>query len=334
MKRYLTTDEINDILSFLKPNPSLPKETTKSIICNLKERYSKQLESSKVNPKIIPELKKKIEQEHYKSLIDPGESIGILAAQSIGEKNTQSTLNSIDWKDKILYSEKGAIKIECIGKTIDELLYKNSEKIERIEENRTEYLNIENENFFIPSCDENGVSDWYKIEAVTKHLPVGKLVKVITQSGREVTATQSKSFLVWNELENKFIPTCGSDIKIGDIVPTTHYLQQFENAKIQEYIIYQNTKIYLTQEIGYAIGLYLNRNGENIKIRLPYEIDIEDFLDNITLSGTSVPMFSYNSTDEYIKGLILGFLQNAECIENSVECWSYYEDLINSLLFL
>ena len=61
---------------------------------------------------------------------------------------------------------------------------------------------------------------------MTKHLPVGKLVKVITQSGREVTATQSKSFLVWNG--EKFDAVNGSDVKVGDFLPTTHTLPKPE----------------------------------------------------------------------------------------------------------
>ena len=67
-----------------------------------------------------------------------------------------------------------------------------------------------------PSTDKNGKISWYKIEAVTNHLPVGKLVKITTHSGRTATATQSKSFLVWDG--NEFKNTLGSDIKIGNIV--------------------------------------------------------------------------------------------------------------------
>ena len=38
-----------------------------------------------------------IMETHHKTLIQPGESVGIVCAQSIGEKNTQMTLNSVDW---------------------------------------------------------------------------------------------------------------------------------------------------------------------------------------------------------------------------------------------
>ena len=94
MTRYLTKKEIDDILSFIKPNKSIPADTTNSIVKNIKDKYRKQLEKHKVNPKIIPSLKQEIIKQHYKSLIEPGESVGVIAAQSIGEKNTQNTLNT------------------------------------------------------------------------------------------------------------------------------------------------------------------------------------------------------------------------------------------------
>ena len=61
---------------------------------------------------------------------------------------------------------------------IDRLLSLDPNNITKIEENRTEYLPLP-EGYMIPSCDENGNTNWYRIEAVTRHLPVGKLVKVV-----------------------------------------------------------------------------------------------------------------------------------------------------------
>ena len=73
---------------------------------------------------------------------------------------------------------------------IDTLLETNNKKIQHIEENRTQYLKLD-KGYTIPSCDMDGNCSWCKIEAVTKHLPVGKLVYVKTASGRSVKATQA-----------------------------------------------------------------------------------------------------------------------------------------------
>jgi DNA-directed RNA polymerase beta' subunit len=94
LKRPLTSDEIESILDFITINKDIPVKTSLSIVTSHKSRLRKQLEKQLVYPQIIPALKKKIEKNFKESLIQPGESVGIICAQSIGEKNTQSTLNT------------------------------------------------------------------------------------------------------------------------------------------------------------------------------------------------------------------------------------------------
>lgn len=221
MTRNLTSQEIENILDFIVPCIGIPEETSKAIVESNKERFRVQLREQKVYPEIIPLLKEELKKAYRTTLIQPGESVGILCAQSIGEKNTQLTLNSVDWSEKLLYTKNGKAIVEPIGQMIDRHLKETPKNIIYIEENRTQYLSLQ-DNYYIPSCDKNGICNWYKIEAITKHLPIGKLVKVITQSGRSVIATQSKSFLVWDGIQ--FADTLGSDIKIGDILPTTYML--------------------------------------------------------------------------------------------------------------
>ena len=321
MSRYLTAKEIDNILSFIKPNRSIPKDTANSVMEHIKDRYRKQLLKHKIYPKIIPELKRQIEKEHQKSLVEPGESVGILAAQSIGEKNTQSTLNSVDWKELVLVKKNGEIIIQPIGKIIDSLLKININDVENIEENRTEYLNICKMNYRIPSCDEYGNTDWYKIEAITRHLPVGDLVRVITKSGRIVDATQSKSFLVYED--GKFVATEGSDIKIGDLLPTTRKLKSiYENNRESKYECFQL----------FLIGKYLARNVDDIS-----DAD-KHVLDDITSSGTMLPELCYDMPKIFIKDVLRGFFDKCSYMydngDYSLSTISYYKDVIFGISFL
>jgi intein/homing endonuclease len=247
MTRLLTSKEIDNILDFIQVQEGIPYDTGMSVVENTKKKFRKMLVGQMVYPNIIPELKSQLEQNYRSSLIQAGETVGVICAQSIGEKNTQTTLNSIDWQDKILYTQNENTIVEPIGQMIDSLLEKNKDKITHIEENRTEYLDIP-DGYQIPSTDENGNVKWYKIEAVTRHLPVGKLVKVVTTSGRSVTATQSKSFLVWNG--RKFDGILGSDVKIGDILPTTSNLQRPKHILTHfdmETIFPKNEYLYTTE---------------------------------------------------------------------------------------
>ena len=84
-KRKLTEDEIESLLDFIKPNKFIPPESADSIVMNSKKRLRKQLIDQLVYPEVIPELKTMIEKDYRESIIDPGTSVGILCAQSIGK---------------------------------------------------------------------------------------------------------------------------------------------------------------------------------------------------------------------------------------------------------
>ena len=84
-KRKLTDDEIDFLLDFIKPNLKIPIETANSIVMLIKKRFKKQLVEQIIYPEIITELKIYLEKNYRESLIEPGTSVGILCAQSIGK---------------------------------------------------------------------------------------------------------------------------------------------------------------------------------------------------------------------------------------------------------
>ena len=93
-KRRLTSGEIEDIISFIIPNKYLPENTANSIVKKNKDRQRRQLKSILIYPTCISDLKKEIEKQYWASQIDAGECVGIVTPQSIGERLTQSTLNT------------------------------------------------------------------------------------------------------------------------------------------------------------------------------------------------------------------------------------------------
>ena len=55
-----------------------------------------------------------IELVKYKiitAFIQPGEMVGPIAAQSLGEVSTQLTLNSIEWNEKVMINQNGITKV-------------------------------------------------------------------------------------------------------------------------------------------------------------------------------------------------------------------------------
>ena len=94
MKRSLTDDEIEYILNFIEINKHIPLNISKQICKKNKNKLVNQLKKIQIYPELIDTLKDEIKNYYMKSLIHPGESVGVLCAQSIGEKQTQGMLNT------------------------------------------------------------------------------------------------------------------------------------------------------------------------------------------------------------------------------------------------
>lgn len=92
--RELTVTEIDDILNSITTNPCIPKVVAESHVANIRARVRLQLEQLKMYPAAIPMLRDEIARQYNSAKIQPGESVGIVTAQSIGERQTQMTLDT------------------------------------------------------------------------------------------------------------------------------------------------------------------------------------------------------------------------------------------------
>lgn len=170
-----------------------------------------------------------------------GDKVGKNISGAIQQPIMQAALNSVVWEEVVSVVSGEEVKVGSIGEMIDNLLEKDSENIEHHELNHTEYLDVSENNFMIQSLDENGKMHWKLIEAVTRHdVPEGGLIKVKTLSGRDVTATVGKSFLV--RRNNKIVAINGSELKVGDRLPVTLNAPETD------------CNVTLTREYGEALG--------------------------------------------------------------------------------
>lgn len=183
--------------------------------------------------------------KYSRSIICPGEMVGSLAAQSIGEPTTQATLNSVDYKQRILVGkkikEKGGkltldIKEVAIGKFVEHYLEylkrrdinaTNNEHLQYFDyrherRDKAEYGQILNLNYYTISCDKQGNLRWNPLSGVSKHVPINedgtnKLLKVTLSNGSVIRATAGHSFLM-REPEG-LAKKEGKDLKVGDLLP-------------------------------------------------------------------------------------------------------------------
>jgi len=162
---------------------------------------------------------------YKRAIVAPGEMVGMIAGQSIGEVSTQMTLNSVIYETPIMVrNNEGIIQKINIGDFIENNI-KNSKKIEYYKDKDTTYAEINpSENYEIQSCDEDGNILWKRIEAVTRHPVVNKdgtntMLKITTDEEREVVATKAKSFL--KLVDGKIIAVNGDELKVGDYLPVS-----------------------------------------------------------------------------------------------------------------
>jgi DNA-directed RNA polymerase beta' subunit len=96
INRSITNEEIVHILSVIKASKCIPIEIKESVENNIKNKLYKQFNNSiKIkNESVIKLLKDEIERNYHYCQVQPGESVGIITGESIGERQTQMTLNT------------------------------------------------------------------------------------------------------------------------------------------------------------------------------------------------------------------------------------------------
>ena len=93
-KRQISEKEIENLLNDIKVSQKIPYETALSVEMNIKESLRKQLRGLQIYPSTLPKICKKITQFYHRTKIEPGECVGVVTAQSIGERQTQITLDT------------------------------------------------------------------------------------------------------------------------------------------------------------------------------------------------------------------------------------------------
>lgn len=184
--------------------------------------------------------------KYKQALVHPGEMVGVIAGQSIGEPTTQLTLNSVTYETEIVVrNHENKIKKVQIGDFVKEHISK-SNKVEYMEDKDTTYaeLCVDNEYYEIPSANELGQTVWTRIEAVTQHPVINEdgtktMLKITTKGCREINITKAKSIL--QLVDGKIQGVNGKDLKIGDYLPVSN--KTIDIVKIHESMISDSDKI-------------------------------------------------------------------------------------------
>ena len=164
--------------------------------------------------------------------MSPGEMVGVIAGQSIGEVSTQMTLNSVTYDTLIIVRDENK-KIEKvqIGDFV-KMCINTTDKLDYNKNKDTSYAPTMSY-YEIPSVSEEGDVVWKQIEAGTQHPVVNKdgtntLLKITTFEQRTVIATKAKSFL--QLVDGKILPVDGDSLKVGQYLPVSLKPIDFEET--------------------------------------------------------------------------------------------------------
>ncbi|MHA1269698.1 MAG: DNA-directed RNA polymerase subunit A' [Candidatus Helarchaeota archaeon] len=206
------------------------------------EKLINAIKKISVNEKVLDEIIKTSINYYKQALVEPGEAVGTVAAQSIGEPGTQM---SIPGNEKVIICKDKKSFIISIGEFIDKLI---AELPDNIIENNVLGSTIcdvpENLKLYVPSLGSDEKVHWRPLLQVSRHLPNGSLIKITTRSGRTVKSTLSHSFVI--RRNNKIVPIKGENLTIGDRIPLVKRLaplNYLENINLIEYLLYDNLTI-------------------------------------------------------------------------------------------
>jgi DNA-directed RNA polymerase beta' subunit len=222
-----------------------------------------------------------ISADYKRAVVAPGEMVGIIAGQSIGEVSTQMS-ETYYAKHKIISKNKLTCEISMNSIVVGEFC----DKI--IEENRDLTFNTGHVNSvetLLDNCDKEyyivGVSQdektsWNKISHVSRHPVNGQMMKITTKSGRTVETTTSHSHLIRCEEKQKVVPIVGANMKEGMRIPVARYI---ENSYVNNTIKIQDKIYKLDYLFGWFIGAYLACGSINYNNICITNIS-EDFIEN------------------------------------------------------
>jgi DNA-directed RNA polymerase beta' subunit len=266
--------------------------------------------NKRFNKKALEILLQTIILTYKRSIVAPGEMVGMIAAQSIGEPTTQMSniyCEHIRCVKINKISKKVSMVTGPIGKLCDDLIDENPHyTFNTGHENSIETLleALEDE-YYIVGVDTQEQTHWNKISHISRHPTNGDLVKITTKSGRSTTTTLSHSHLIRDEETQQVAPIKGSELVEGMRIPVAKYI---ENTFVNDEVLIGEKVQKLDHLFGWFIGAYLaegNISGNTICIT-----NISQFyIDNVTKSafefGKNTIVRKYNG--QYGPGVTTSF---------------------------
>ena len=219
--------------------------------------------NKRFNKKALDLLLQTIILSYKRAIVAPGEMVGMIAAQSIGEPTTQMSIKFCEHIRFVKFNKttkKISSVLTKIGEFCDKIIEANPQfTFNTGHENSVEtLLDALDDEYYIIGVDSKEKTHWNKISHVSRHPVNGKLVKVETRSGRKVTTTLSHSHLIRNNQTVE--PITGAELKEGMRIPVAKHI---DNSFEINVINIGDLHYELDNLFGWFIGAYLAEGNIN-----------------------------------------------------------------------
>ena len=269
-----------------------------------------------------------------KALVQPGEMVGIIAAQSIGEPTSQMSQMG-NHRNKIIIKNKFSNEIIMVspevGPFCDEIIKNNLDVTYgtgHVNSVETDLTSLDNE-YYIVGVDTKEKTHWNKISHVSRHPVNGQVMKVTTKSGRSVHTTTSHSHLI--RKNQSVVPIVGSDMTVGMRIPVAKHI---DNPFVNDTIDIEGQTFKLDYLFGWFIGAYLADYDEEFIID---KTKIYLFLKNVCGEGITkkIPDFAFLASNEFKVGLIQAYIDgDGEFQDHQIIISNQSEQLIKDMALL
>lgn len=318
LSRYLPDFSLNIFRALLYSNLS----TKVSIIEN------------KFNKVVFKFVIDTIREKYITSFVQPGEMVGIIGAQSMGEPLTQMSVPS---ETRIVVEMNGLMLNTTIGEFVDRTI-KNKNGVISVDESGRHTIMEVRDKMKILSVSPDEKIGWREISKVSRHPVNGKLMCVKTRTGRSTKATLSHSFL--KRSVNGIIPIEGSKLAVGDRIPVCMNLPEADSAiealsicgmkitcdKLFGIFCAISSNNYKPNKLGYAVNLYGNEIDRHMIYFLEQNgISYEKRESVIIIKSVELSVFI---NEKFIKNFSYIYQMPLDFIRGYLECVLHFHGVI------
>ncbi len=161
------------------------------------------------------QIMEKVRHFYKNAMYDPEEAVGVVSAQSLSEPATQM---SVSPHEKIVLKKDGVTAVVRMGEFVDGMIERTG-----YAENGWDVCDLSSYDIRVPSITSDEKIEWKRVLECSRHEAPRHLIRIALSSGREITATDSHSFVV--RKDNKIVPVSGADLRRGERLPVIRHLR-------------------------------------------------------------------------------------------------------------